>query len=135
MDSRIKKLISKEYGGVEECGFSEGFEFAIKRLRENKYYGHYATGLADWLEVHLTKEVRFDTAQDVKRDTNNYEDEKSKSIVYGDVEIDPSEFNSDITVKLFLKGYKALDTLEEINDIIIKHRLSLENKKSEEINE
>lgn len=58
MDSKLKKLITDQdiSGGGEHC-IEQGFVFAIERLRENEYYGHYAQFLAQWLEDHLIKEV------------------------------------------------------------------------------
>lgn len=64
MDSRFLALY-----GEHPCdnlngdvGVMQGFQFAIKRLRENAHYGHYAQQLADWLEKHLTQEVTSDKA-------------------------------------------------------------------------
>lgn len=48
----------------EEVAFDTGFSFAVQRLRENQYYGQYAQFLADWLEKHLTQEVKSDKATD-----------------------------------------------------------------------
>lgn len=63
MDKRLfdnTKLLESR----EEMAYFNGFEFAIQRLRENEYYGHYAQSLADWLEKHLSQEVVSDKATD-----------------------------------------------------------------------
>ena len=68
MDKRLEKVAGVDQPtsieGIEyEGGVIAGFEFAIQRLRENEFYGHYATGLADWLELHLNEEVKTDKAK------------------------------------------------------------------------
>ena len=65
MDSRYKKRRDREdkWQEVNEEAFQKGFEFAIERLRENEFYGHYAQSLADWLERHLSQEVTSDKAK------------------------------------------------------------------------
>lgn len=57
MDSRLKVLADIAQTENEKKCVQFGFEFAIQRIRENKYYGHYAQFMADWLEKHLTEEV------------------------------------------------------------------------------
>ncbi len=68
MDKRLQKVAGwNEPTSIEQCeyegGVIAGFEFAIQRLRENAYYGHYAQFLADWLEKHLNEEVTSDKAK------------------------------------------------------------------------
>lgn len=67
MDSRLKALIGDEEqtaNWIRAGGVREGVEFAVQRLRENEYYGHYAQFLATWLEKHLIQEVKSDKATD-----------------------------------------------------------------------
>lgn len=62
-DSRLEKeILDRNDDGA--AGFEDGFQFAIQRLRENAYYGHYAQFMADWLEKHLTQDVKSDKATD-----------------------------------------------------------------------
>lgn len=71
MDKRLREIFDQETS-VEAVDYNDGvldgFEFAIKRLRENKYYGHYAQNLADWLEKHLTEQVSEPTITNLKGD-------------------------------------------------------------------
>lgn len=59
IDPRMNDLICR-MEPKEECAFDQGFNFAIQRLRENEFYGHYAQFLADWLEKHFDQEVTGD---------------------------------------------------------------------------
>lgn len=67
MDKRLKEVCD-ELKTHDHCdtwsrGVESGLEFAIQRLRENEYYGHYAQFLADWLQKHLEQEVTSDKAK------------------------------------------------------------------------
>lgn len=68
MDNRFETRFKELDIQYDEWKFHEGFKFAIQRLRENKYYGHYAQNLADWLEKHLTEQVPEPTITSLKGD-------------------------------------------------------------------
>jgi hypothetical protein len=63
VDRRLKEMteLGPDY---YENDAVDGFKFAIHRLRENAYYGHYAQLMADWLEKHLTQEVTSERSKD-----------------------------------------------------------------------
>ena len=69
MDKRLSDEVladTIEWG----LGFLRGYTVAIERLRENKYYGHYADGLADWLELHMKEEVKEPTSTNLRGKIN-----------------------------------------------------------------
>lgn len=71
MDKRLDRILSEESSSeaiAYDWGVIAGFQFAIDRLRANKFYGHYATNLVDWLEKHLTEEVKEPTITSLKGD-------------------------------------------------------------------
>lgn len=58
MDKRLKEMteLTPENGYYQHDAV-DGFNFAIQRLRGNKFFGHYSETIADWLELHLTQDV------------------------------------------------------------------------------
>lgn len=68
MDKRLQEVANArrmdDDCDIFSLGVELGFEFAIQRLRENEYYGHYAQSLANWLDKHLSQEVTSDKATD-----------------------------------------------------------------------
>jgi hypothetical protein len=70
MDNRLKTIVNLAQTEDGKACIKFGYEFAIQRLRENKYYGHYAQNLADWLEKHLTEQVPNPTLISLKGEKN-----------------------------------------------------------------